>query len=272
MKIFISADIEGATGVVHFDETGPVAAEFARARKWMTGDVNAAIEGAMQAGAGEIWVKDAHGNGRNILIEELRPEANLVAGWDALISMVQGLDGTFDALLLIGYHSRAGEERGILSHTMSNCVKELNLNGRAIGEAELSALTAGYHGVPTVFVAGDQSVAEELSLFTGPIPHAVTKYAMGRETGRTVHPERTREAIRAGVAEALSDLKRFKPLKMAGPIEMSVRMALSKQADAAALTPGVERRGPDEVACVVADVPAVLRMFRVMLGLAWSAR
>ena len=150
----------------------------------MTGDVNAAIEGILKAnGDSEIYVKDAHGSGRNILLEDLREEAQLIAGWDVMISMVQGIDETFDALVLIGYHSMAGTENGVLAHTMSGCVKRLSLNGQPVGEPEISALTAGYYGVPVVFVAGDQTVVEELTGFIGEIPHAVVKYGMGRKTG-----------------------------------------------------------------------------------------
>jgi len=272
MKIFISADIEGITGVVHDDQTTGTSGDYMQARKWMTGDVNAVIEGALKAGATEIYVKDAHANGRNILLEDLRKEANLIAGWDVMISMIQGMDETFDALILIGYHSMVSTENGILAHTMSGSVKQFSLNRRPVGEAEISAIAAGHYGVPVVFIAGDQAVVRELTGFIGEIPHVITKYGMGRETGRVIHPEVTRQAIRDGVSEALSDLSRFKPFRIETPIRMSLKLSASRMADLISLLPNVERLGADEVAYIADDVTNMLKVFRVMLGLAWSQR
>ncbi len=273
MKIYISADIEGVTGVVHGDQTGGSSSDYMQARKWMTGDVNAAIEGALRgAGATEFYVKDAHANGRNILLEELRKEARLIAGWDAMMSMVQGIDDSFDALLLIGYHSMVGTENGILAHTFSGVVKQLSINDRPVGEPELAALIAGHYGVPVVFIAGDQTAVAELSGFVGEIPHAITKYGMGRESGQVIHPEITYHAILDGVANALSDMSRFKPFTMDLPLRMSLKLPSSKAADLISFVPNVDRVSADEVACQVEDAIAMHKMFRVMLGLAWSLK
>ncbi len=272
MKVFISADIEGVTGVVHDDQTGGSSGDYMRARKWMTGDVNAAIEGALKLGATEIYVKDAHANGRNILLEDLRKEAHLIAGWDVMMNMVQGIDETFHALILIGYHSMAGTENGILAHTLSGCVKRLSINDQPVGEPEVSALIAGHYGVPVVFISGDETVVKELTGFIGEIPYAITKYGMGRESGRTIHPEITREAIINGVSEALSEISRFKPFQMDLPLRMALELTSSKMADLISLLPGVERPSADEVTYQAEDVISMFRMFRVMLGLAWSQR
>ena len=272
MKIFISADIEGVTGVVHGDQTGGSSGDYMRARKWMTEDVNAAIESALRAGATQVYVKDAHANGRNILLEDLKKQAHLVAGWDATMSMVQGIDETFDALLLIGYHSMAGTENGILAHTFSGCVKQLALNDRPVGEPEVSTLVAGHYGVPVVFIAGDQTAVEELTGFVGEIPHAITKYGMGRESGRTIHPTITRQAITEGVSKALSDVSQFKPFQMELPIRMSLKLTSSKMVDLISLLPNVDKLSTDEVMYQAEDAICMLKMFRVMLGLAWSQR
>lgn len=272
MKIFISADIEGVTGTVHDDQTGGTSNDYQRARKWMTDDVNAAIEGALKAGAKEIYVKDAHANGRNILLEDLKKDAYLISGWDALMSMVQGIDETFDALILIGYHSMVGTENGVMAHTYTGCIRQISLNGHSVGEPELSALTAGYYGVPTVFIAGDNAAVSELRGFLGDIPYAITKYGMGRESGRTIHPEITGQAIRDGVLKALSDLSQFKPFKMDLPIHMVLKLTATKMADLISFVPNVERLGTDEVAYQAEDVMTMLKMFRVMMGLAWSQR
>ncbi len=273
MKIYISADIEGITGVTHGDQAGGSSGDYMQARKWMTGDVNAAMEGALRAtGAAEFHVKDAHASGRNILLEDLRKEARLIAGWDAMMSMVQGIDDSFDALILIGYHSMAGTENGILAHTFSGSVKQLSINDRPVGESEIVALTAGHYGVPVVFVAGDQTVVAELSGFVGEIPHAITKYGMGRESGQVIHPEITYHAIIDGVADALSDMSRFKPFTMDLPLRMSLKLTSSKAVDLISLMPNVDKVSVDEVACQVEDAIAMHNMFRVMLGLTWSLR
>jgi D-amino peptidase len=272
MKVFISADIEGITGIVHDDQTFGTSSEYALGKKLMTDDVNSAIEGALKAGADEICVKDAHGSGRNILLSELKKEAFLIAGWDVMSSMVQGIDETFDALILIGYHSMIGTENGILAHTMTGCIKQLSINNLMIGEPELSALAAGHYGVPTVFIAGDQTAVKELSGFIDNVSHAITKYGMGINTGKLIHPELTAKAISDGVFDALSNLGKYKPFKMDLPLTMSLKLTLPKMVDLISLVPNVKRLSIDEVSYVADDVLSMLRMFRVMLGLAWSQR
>ena len=273
MKIYISADIEGVTGVVHGDQTGGSSSDYMQARKWMTGEVNAAVEGAMRGGgAGEIYVKDAHGNGRNILLEDLREEARLIAGWDVTESMIQGIDNAFDALVLIGYHSMAGTENGILAHTYSGSIRQLSINDRPIGEPEIAALVAGHYGVPVVFVAGDQTVVEELSGFVGEIPHVITKYGMGRQSGQMIKPEITYRAIVDKVSHALAQTDQFKPFTMEQPLRMSVRFASHGIAELVSLIPDVEAISIDEVTCQADDPVAMLNMFRVMLALAQSQK
>ncbi len=273
MKVFISADIEGVTGVVHDDQTTNRSPnEYMQARKWMTGDVNSAIEGALEAGAKEIYVKDAHADGRNILLDELKKEAFLISGWDVMYNMVQGIDETFNALILIGYHSMAFTENGILAHTMTGCLKQLFINGHPFGEAEISALTAGYYGVPVTFISGDQKVVDELRNFVSNIHYVITKYGMGKETGKIIHPDITSDAIRKGVAESLSDLSKFQPFSTDLPIKMSLKFTSPKMAELISLMPNVQRVSIDEIAYEVEDPINMLKVFRVMLGLAWSQR
>ncbi len=272
MKVYISADIEGITGITHDDQTFGTSSDYMQGRKWMTADVNAAIDGAIKAGADEIFVKDAHGNGRNIFLDDLRKEAYLIAGWDVMGSMVQSIDDSFDALILIGYHSMVGTENGVLAHTMTGIVKQLSVNGKAIGEPELSSLTAGHYGVPIVFIAGDQTATKELCGFVGEIPHVITKYGMGRTTGRLVHPELNQEAITEGVYEALTNRSKFEPFQMERPLRMSLKLSKTIMADLISLIPNVQKISADEVMYEAKDVPEMLRMFRVMEGLAWSEK
>ena len=272
MKVYISADMEGITGIVDGNQTGGPTSEYARGCKFMTQDVNAAVDGALEAGATGIYVKDAHAEGRNILLEELRKEARLIPGWDAMMSMVQGIDETFDALILIGYHAMSGTEKAILSHTYSGIVKELSFNGQAVGEPEISALLAGHYGVPVVFISGDELAVKELTGFVGKIPHAITKHGMDRKSATVMHPDLTRQAISKGVAEALSDLSKFKPFQMELPIKASLKLSAWTMTDLISFVPGVVKVSSDEVVYEAQDVISLAKVFRVMMGLAWSQK
>ena len=143
MKVFVSADMEGITGIARAGMTESADRDYARARELMTGDVNAAIEGALAAGATEVWVKDAHAGANNLIVEKVLAPAQVIAGWTAETRMVGGVDDTFDAILLIGYHARAGTPAGTISHTMSGSLLNVWYNGVAVGESGISAADAG---------------------------------------------------------------------------------------------------------------------------------
>ena len=152
--VFISVDMEGISGIVDPSQTGGDPKEYDYGRKLMAGDVNAAIDGALSAGAKEIVVSDAHGGMRNIQPEDLNEAAILVRGTPNPGTMMEGISGDFDAALYVGYHSMKGTENGILAHTISGAVVDaVYINGRETGEFGLNAAIAGWHGVPSVFVS-----------------------------------------------------------------------------------------------------------------------
>src|SRR3989440_12264087 len=154
MRVYISVDMEGIAGVVHEDQTNPVdprcAAEYARFRKLMTAEANAAIDGALEAGANQVLVNDSHWFMRNLLAEELNQAAVLLSGDPKPWSMMEGIDGGFDAAMCIGYHARAGTKNAVLDHTYTDRVLEARLNGRPVGELALNAVLAGALRVPGV--------------------------------------------------------------------------------------------------------------------------
>jgi D-amino peptidase len=209
MKIYISADIEGITGVTHWDETDLEKGASGPACKQMTAEVVAACEGALQAGVSEIWVKDAHDTARNILAASLPKETRLIRGWSGHpFMMLQELDETFDAVILIGYHSRAGVGASPLAHTMSGSVTTMLLNDRYASEFLLTAYTAAYMKVPLVFVSGDQGLCDEITHFNPSIQTLAVKYGKGDSTV-SIHPDLSVEKIRSAVTHALSgDLAR----------------------------------------------------------------
>jgi D-amino peptidase len=203
MKFYISADIEGITGVTHWDETDLEKEVFASAREQMTAEVVAACEGALQAGATEIWVKDAHDSGRNIISSRLPHEARLIRGWAPHpYMMMQELDETFHAAALIGYHSRAGSNTSPLAHTNTGSLMRININGQEASEFLICAYTASMLKVPLVFVSGDKGLCDEVTGFNPAIGTVAVKQGIGNST-INIHPELATIRIRQGVVNAL---------------------------------------------------------------------
>ncbi len=204
MKVWIGTDLEGVAGVVNPEHAARNGREHDKARRWLTGEVNAAIRGCAAAGAQEFVVADGHGTCRNLLVDELDPRARLVSGkWTSLVdSMIGGLDASFDAALLIGYHARAGHWPGVLDHTSwSQTVAEVRINQTPVGEAELNAAYAGYLGVPMVMVSGCDVLEGELKQSIPRLHFAQLKRSITRHTADSLLPlnaqaliERTAEA------------------------------------------------------------------------------
>src|SRR6266511_4811497 len=196
MKILIAVDMEGITGVTTWDQVTPGHAEYARFRKQMTEDVNAAIRGAYQASADEVIVADGHWNGSNILIEQLDARGRLNTGSPSPFSMMQGIDLSVDAVMFIGYHARNGSPNAILDHTWSSkTVANIWLNDILTGEYGLNASLAGHFGVPVIMVSGDQTACAQVSELLGEIETAVVKQATDRFAAECLSPEGTRDTI-----------------------------------------------------------------------------
>jgi len=179
MKVYISCDMEGISGVVAGKQTEGNGEEYKRAQKLMTDELNAAIEGALAGGATEILVNDSHGHMRNILIEELNPKAQLISGSPKPLLMMQGIDASFDAAFFIGYHAQAGTAYSVLDHTYAGIVYQVSLNGRPMGETGLNAALAGYFGVPVVLVSGDKLLVEEATALLGTVEGVAVKESCG---------------------------------------------------------------------------------------------
>jgi len=203
MKVYISADIEGVTGTAHWNETGKNNADYGEFRDQMTAEVGAACEGALNAGATEIWVKDAHASGRNIIASRLPQEARLIRGWSGHpFAMVQGLDETFRAMLMIGYHSRAGSDANPLAHTITGSVAHIRINDRYASEMLLHTYAASLVSVPLVFVSGDLGLCQEAESLNPSIITSAVKEGVGNSTN-SIHPGVAVEGIRDGAQTAL---------------------------------------------------------------------
>ena len=271
LKIYISVDMEGISGVVHGDQVSAGTADYAEARKWMAEDVNAAIEGALAAGATEIVVNDSHGSMRNVDPDDLHPRAVLISGTPKPLSMMQGIDATFAACLFIGYHAKAGTENAILDHTISSSVvRSIRINGIEMPELGLNAAIAGYYGVPVVLVSGDTAVCRQTGEILGKdVVTVAVKEAFGRLAAKLVSMGEARQMITAGVRQALGRLPRVKPYKLSAPCEFELGYHVSAQADMGAmLLPNVKRLDARTLAFSADDYIEGFRTLRALISLA----
>jgi D-amino peptidase len=271
MRVYISVDMEGIAGVVHEDQTDPIeprhAGEYNRFRRLMTNEANAAITGALEAGASRVLVNDSHWLMRNLLADELHPEAELLSGGPKPLSMVEGIQSGFDAAMFIGYHAKAGTRHAIIDHTYTSRVYEVRINGAAVGELALNAAMAGVHGVPVALVSGDQALAAEARCLLGNgITAVVVKEAVGRFAARSLSPAVACQRIREAAAAALK--KKHALFTFASPVRVEVDFVVSQMADMAELVPGSERVGGRTVGYTAADYPQVFRAWRAMYNLA----
>jgi D-amino peptidase len=242
LKVYISADMEGVVGVVTGDHLGPTGFEYQKAREWLTAEVNAAIEASRQAGATEIVVSDSHGNGENILLDLIPRGVRLVRSWPRPLSMMQGIDETFDAVLFIGYHASTTNSKGVRAHTMSSgTLTAVKMNGVAVPEAVINAAIAGHFGVPVVMISGDDAIVEEARSHLGDLEGAVVKWNYGFHSAMTVTPEESQEIIGETVTAALDRLGDFNSYRVDGPIEVEVSFKNYLAAELLAYLPIVDR-------------------------------
>ncbi len=174
-KILISVDMEGIGALVR-DQFGPDAFEYQKGRQLMTAEVNAAVEGCLEAGAGEIVVADAHGNAQNLIPDELHERAMLIRSFPRPLMQVEGIDESFSGVIFIGYHPMDGTPTANLSHTfMGGTIFEIKVNGNPVSESIFNAAVVGSMGVPVIMVAGDQNITKEAVDTFGPIETVQTK-------------------------------------------------------------------------------------------------
>ena len=262
VKVYISVDIEGVAGIVDREQGNPAGgAAYEAGRRLMTRESNAAIAGAFDAGAAEVGVIDSHGGMRNLVASELDPRALLIQGRIKPWFMVEGLDDSYDACFLVGYHAPAGARDGVLNHAFHPY--ELRCNGRVFSETGLSAMVAGHYGVPTILVTGDDAALRDADgiLGEGRYVGVSTKRGISRLGAASVHPDVARERIRAGAGEALRRRREFAPYRVDTPIRLELDLYYSPQADVAALIPTVERLGDRTIAFAAPDPLSAYRTF-----------
>ncbi|MCC6402827.1 MAG: M55 family metallopeptidase [Fimbriimonadaceae bacterium] len=244
MRVLISADMEGCTGVATWGQCGgPAIAkhDWEFARRMMTHDVNSAIRGAHTAGAAHVVVKDSHGSGKNLLVDELEPGTELISGncWME-DGMVQGVAEDHAAAVLVGYHARAGTPHAVMEHTMVDGVHRLWVNGTEAGEIYLAIATCASRGVPVVAIVSDAAGCHEAKELVPSIHAAVTKHGMGRYLARLLHPDSTGRLIRDQVRDGV--LAATRPsFEVGAKQEIKLETKSTEQADAIAEIEGWKR-------------------------------
>ena len=259
LKVFISVDMEGLAGVVSGVEVSPAGPDYAHFRAIMAGETNAAVDGAFRAGATEVLVRDSHGDKRNLLPADVDPRARLLRGASSgPKNMMEGIDSTFDAVVFIGYHAKAGTSGAILEHTSTGNVVDLSINGISLPEGGYNALTAGLYGVPVVFAAGDRALVEQLRGLLGPIAAVAVKEEIGDAT-LGLSPKRAQDEIRAGVEQAIRGRARARVYKLSPPYTMVLKVKQERP-----LYPGAQKVRDGEVTFTSPDLLAVLAAFNAM--------
>ncbi len=234
MKVYISVDMEGATGICCREQTNKGDPAYEEGRRLLTGDVNAAVAGALAGGATEVIVADMHSASFNLLPSDVHPAAQVLYGTAGGGPRFAFLDRSVDAVFLLAYHARAGTREAVLEHTMSSASWfRVTVNGREVGELGIDAALAGSVGVPVVLVSGDDKVCREARELLGPIETAVVKQGLGRHRALCLSPERTAELIRAAAQRAVALSGKIKPLSFGPDVEVALTYKHTEHADAA---------------------------------------
>lgn len=260
LKVFISVDMEGLAGVVTGSDVSASGPDYAHFRTIMAGETNAAVDGAFRAGATEVVVRDSHGLKQNLLPGTVDARARLLRGQGTgPKNMMEGIDSTFDAVVFIGYHAKAGTPNAILEHTSTGNVIDFSINGVSLPEGGYNALVAGLYNVPVVFVAGDRAVVDQLRGLLGDIGAVAVKDEIGGDAILGLSPGEAQDRIRAGVEQAVRNRAAQRPYRLASPYRMHLKVRTDR-----ALFPGAQRPRAGEAVFTHADLLEVLNAFNAM--------
>lgn len=260
LKVFISVDMEGLAGVVTGSDVSPTGPDYAHFRAIMAAETNAAVDGAFRAGATEVLVRDSHGSKQNLLPGDVDARARLLRGQGTgPKNMMEGIDKTFDAVVFIGYHAKAGTPNAILEHTSTGNVVDFSINGVSLPEAGYNAMVAGLYDVPVVFIAGDKAVVDQVRGLLGPIEGVAVKEEIGGDASSGMSPKQAQEAIWRGVDQGVRNRSRAKPYKMTAPYTMVLKVKQERPA-----YPGAQRTGQGEFTYSSPDLLEVLKAFNAL--------
>jgi D-amino peptidase len=271
MRVFLSSDIEGCAGISDWDQVRIGEPEFALGRELLTGEVNAAIDGAIEGGAEHVLVNDAHSTMHNLNPGALHHGASYLSGAHKPLYMMEGLDGSYDAVFMVAYHGSIGAERAILSHTYNpRAIWEVRLNGQPVGESALNALVALHHGVPVVLITGDGATAEEARPFMPDLEAVVVKRSITRFAAESVHPECARRLIRAGARAAIQRAPGVPVPSVELPATLEITFLTADMAEMATWIREVERADTRTVTVTGSEPLALYRTFTTIVALTRS--
>ncbi|GAC1418642.1 MAG: M55 family metallopeptidase [Candidatus Velthaea sp.] len=263
MKLYISADMEGTAAVASWTQVDPSnATEYPYYRKLMSREVRAAIDGAREAGVGDVLINDSHYTMRNVMWDELPDDVRMIYGNRKPFSMSEGSEASFDAAFFTGYHAMVGEADGVLDHTYtSETLYNTRVNGMRCSEAMLNAAILGLDGVPVVLVSGDRVSVEHTKSIMPWITGVIVKDSIGRYATNSLSPARACELIRAGAKSAIERLADAKPFVFEPPIALELDFVSTQNADFAEMIPGFERIGGRSVRFVHADYRTIFKAY-----------
>ena len=260
MKVYLSTDMEGTAGIADWAQCIGDGPEAVAGRALLLAEVNAAIDGALAAGATGIVVNDAHSVMRNLAPEQLHGRATYISGSHKPLYMMQGVDASFDAIFFISYHGSMGGDPAVLSHTYNpRAVSEVRLNGTVVGESGINALVAAHFGVPVVLVTGDQTACREAAAVLPGVATAVVKEAISRFAAASMHPHAARDLIRSAATRALQGLAVAQAPDLPTPSTLEVTWRTADMAEMATWIRGTERASARTTRTVDSDR---LRLFR----------
>ncbi|MEO3808485.1 M55 family metallopeptidase [Sphaerisporangium sp. B11E5] len=270
MKVYVSVDMEGVTGLTDPEEMHAGGRGYERGCELMTADANAVIAGVYEAGAVDVIVNDAHGSTKNLRIDLLDPRASLIRGPGKPMRMAQGLTAGFDAACFTGYHARAGTRHGVLNHTwMGKEIQNVYLNGEVCGEIRLVAGFAGFLGVPVALVTGDDAACAEAREVLGEVETVPVKKGIDRFAAHLLPPAVAQALIREAAGRALNRLSDFRPYVVPPPFTLGVEWNSTAIAAGCSLIPGTRLAGPRHIEFTTEDfrdIMALLGVYAMIAG------
>ncbi len=272
MKLLISADFEGVSGIVDIHQCFPGNPEFEWARRLWIQQINAIVDGAIAGGATEVVVNEAHSAMNYMLPELLHPEASFITGYVKTDNQMEGLDESFTGAVLMG-HAMAGTTAGVLNHSyVMRDVVGLRLNGDPIGELGLNAYWAAYHGVPLIMVAGDDKTASEAKALIPEIETAIVKYGLSQFTAHHLPLEKANQIIRETAERGMrrAGSGEIPPLSVPDQLTLEIDFSLSEMAHLCSFIPGVERVNGRTVRFTSSDYREIMQIRILWTNLAMA--
>ena len=268
MKLFLSTDFEGTSGVVAWEQIIEGNPEYEQGRRLLTDEVNAVITGAAEGGATEFVVNDSHHYMRNLHPQDLVGNATLITGRHKPLYMMEGLDASFAGICFVSYHGSIGAEHAILSHTYNpGAIWEVRINGEVVGESGINALVAAHYGVPIIFVSGDAVTAQEAQGIAPNAEKVVVKQSLGRFAASNLHPKVACEMLKAGTTRAVRNIHAMQPPQFKQPVSLDITFLVADMAEMVLWVRGVERVAARTVRIVGENTLDLYRSFVTVVTL-----